>query len=235
MPSKSFGTQRAKKPHLTEGKGGMGGEVDDLRRDVEASFGTLEANGGLLRTEEFTNVATADVDGIKKSIATSDADVSYVAADFDGDVGTDEMVPPRNPTITSSTHAHVTNVDVVVTGKVRDYSGKLIDQTETITTTNGGGATDAGTKAFSIIEQYDVPAMGGVSGALEFGFGTLIGLGAPMKSRAGLLAPIREISGGAVVTNGTFTTAAAQVPNGTYSPNSAPNGTLDYSLTYEVE
>jgi hypothetical protein len=235
MASKSFGTQRPKKPHLTEGKGGMGGEVEDLRKDVEASWVTFEENGSLLRTVEWTDAPTAVADAIKTSIATSDEDASYSGAALNGAVGGDEMDPPRNITITSSTHADVDAVDVVVTGQVRDYKGDLIDQTDTITLTDGGGATDAGTRAFSIVEQIDVPAQSGTGGALEFGFGAIIGMPAPMKSRAGLLAPIREISGGSVVTNGVFTTGTAQPPNGTYTPNTAPDGSTDYSLTFEVE
>jgi hypothetical protein len=56
-----------------------------------------------------------------------------------------------------------------------------------------------------------------------------------MLSRAGLLAPLREIAAGSVVTNGTFVDAATDAPHGTYEPNTAPNGTNDYALYYEVD
>lgn len=42
LSSKSFGTQHSKKPHLTYGPGGIGGEVNDLRNDVEAAFLTSD-------------------------------------------------------------------------------------------------------------------------------------------------------------------------------------------------
>lgn len=46
MASRSFGTQAAKKPHLVQGKGGVAGEVDDLRGDVEVAFTAMEAEVG---------------------------------------------------------------------------------------------------------------------------------------------------------------------------------------------
>jgi hypothetical protein len=56
-----------------------------------------------------------------------------------------------------------------------------------------------------------------------------------MKSRAGLRAPIRQIAIGAVVTTGTFSAPATNLPHGAYAPAAAPNGTNDYAITYEVD
>ena len=235
MPSKTFGRSGPAKPHLVVGKTGVAGEVDDLRGDVETAFNKLETEGGLLRTVEFTNPVAADIDAYKLSIATAATEQVYTGAALDGATGVNEMIPPRNPTVTSTLHADVLAVGVVFHGKIRDENNILIDQDVTVTLTVGGGATDAGTKCLSVLENITVPANGGVGGALEFGFGSLIGLPAGMKSRAGLLAPIREIAVGVVVTTGTFTTKAAQPPNGTYSPAAAPDGARDYALTYEVE
>lgn len=44
--SKSFGTQRAYKQHLTLGKGGLAGEIGDLRSDVEEGFQNNEQKAG---------------------------------------------------------------------------------------------------------------------------------------------------------------------------------------------
>lgn len=44
--SKAFGSQRAYKKHLTQGKGGLAGELVDLRNDVEEGFQNLEARAG---------------------------------------------------------------------------------------------------------------------------------------------------------------------------------------------
>lgn len=44
--SKSFGAQHAKLSHLIDGKGGIPGEVGDLRQDTEAGFKNLEGQVG---------------------------------------------------------------------------------------------------------------------------------------------------------------------------------------------
>ena len=46
MTSKAMASQGPAKPHLTTGKGGVAGEVDDLRKDVDAGFETLESRTG---------------------------------------------------------------------------------------------------------------------------------------------------------------------------------------------
>lgn len=235
MSSNLFGSKTAKRPHLVQSGGGLSGEIADLRHDVEESFNTLETGGGYFATEEFTDVAAADTDAIVTSFATAAAVTSKSGSGLNGVVGAAEMTPPRNITITSTTHADVDAVDAVITGKVRDKDGNLIDQTDTISITDGGGVTDAGTKAFSVVTSVSIPAMAGAGGALTVGFGSVIGLRRAIKTRAGLTRPIREVVAGAVATNGVFTTAAAKPPYGTYAPNTAPNGTNDYAITYEVD
>lgn len=234
MASKTFGLQAAKKPHLVLGKGGVAGEVDDLRNDVEAGFTKMESEGGLLRTVEWTDPPAADTDFFVVDRASAAAEDTIDSGESEWQTVA-ELDPPRNVTITTTTHADIDAVDVVVTGQVRDENGDLIAQTDTITLTDGGGTTDAGTKAFSTISSVVIPAQSGTGGVIDVGFGAIIGLPIAMKSRAGLLAPIREVAAGAVVTNGTFTTAAAKAPHGTYTPNTAPDGSNDYALTYEVE
>lgn len=44
--SKAFGSQRGRKAHLTLGKGGLAGEIADLRADVEEGFQNSEARAG---------------------------------------------------------------------------------------------------------------------------------------------------------------------------------------------
>lgn len=41
--SRYFGDERPAKPHLVDGKGGVAGEVDDLRKDVDSAFENLES------------------------------------------------------------------------------------------------------------------------------------------------------------------------------------------------
>src|SRR4030042_2340666 len=179
--------------------------------------------GGTMQTVEFTNPAAADDDFFVVNLASSASDDTVNSADAEWQTVA-ELNPPRNITITTSASADIDAVAVVLTGRVRDEDGNLVAQTDTITLTNGGGVTDAGTRAFSIFDQAFIPAQSGVGAVIDIGFGAIIGLPSPMMSRAGLLRPIREVAAGTVVTNGTFTTAAAQPPHGTYAPNSAPNG-----------
>jgi hypothetical protein len=232
--SKTFGTQVAKAPGLVgKSKGGVAGEVGDLRDDIEKAFLAFEANGSLDRVEEFLALRAAAANLIKTSIATSNQAATYGKTDLDGSVGNTELVPPRNITVVSTSHADVTAVQVVITGRVRDASGNLVDQTDTITLTAGGGATDAGTKAFSIVDKIERPPLGGAGGSLQFGIGNLVGLAAKPRTLAGYLLVHQQVTNGAVVTNGTFNAAAA--PNGTWSPNAAANGTNNYGLRYTVD
>jgi len=212
------------------------GEDPSIPNSIEGTFVVkdfLAGRGANLRTDEFTNPVVADTDAIKLSIATAATPRTFSGTALNGIVGQGEMVPPRNPTITSTANAHVTAVACVISGFVRDETGTLVATTCTITTTNGGGVTDAGDRPMSIITSITVPAMGGGAGALEFGFGTMLGLAAKIKSRAGLIAPLRQVAVGAVVTTGTFTNPTGYVVTG-YTPASAPDGTRDYACTYEV-
>jgi hypothetical protein len=233
MSYNPFSQKAPANPHMVRGTGGLKGEVADLRSDVKEAFNQLESQGGYLRTDEFTNPVVADVDALKTSIATAATARAFVDADLNGVVGGAEMVPPRNPTVTSTLHAHVTAVNVTFRGKLRDAHGRLVDHEVVVVVTNGGGATDAGADVLSIVEEIEVPAMGGASGSLEFGFGAIIGLSAKIKSRAGLIAPIRQVAVGAVVTTGTFTNPTGCLVT-SYAPASAPDGTRDYAVTYEV-
>lgn len=234
MPHHPFVLKTADRPHLVRGSGGLSGEIGDIRDDVREAFAALESQGGYFRTDEFTNPAVADVDAIKTSIATSASIALYEDTALNGVIGGAEMIPPRNPTITSTANAHVTAVAVVFAGRVRNADGVLVERSVTVTPTGGGGTTDAGNEALSFIDSITVPAMGGTGGSLQFGFGPAIGLSAKIKSRAGLIAPIRQIAVGAVVVTGTFTNPSG-AHGSLYTPAAAPDGTRDYAVTYEVD
>jgi hypothetical protein len=223
--------QYANKPHLLQTSGGIAAEVKDLRDDLAEELAAMSA----ITVEEFTNPAAADVNAIKLSIASAASIQTYTGAALDGVVGLLAMSPPRNITITTTTHADIDAVGVVITGK--DVNGD--DITETILLTNGGGVTDVGAKAFAKVTSIVVPAQTGINGALEFGFGDIIGLSRPLRSRAGLAAVTREVAVGAVVVTGTFVAAPVAVgagqPNGTYLAAAVPNAARDYALYYETD
>lgn len=194
---------------------------------VSAAFGaTLTPT----RTEEWTNPVAAVVDAFKLSIASDTADATYTGADLDGGTGLGTISPPRNMVITTTTHADIDAVAVVVTGL--DLDGNVL--TDTITLIDGG-ATDAfGTSCFASISSIFVPLQSGVGGALEFGFGDVIGLAGSIAVRAGAPVVMLEIEAGAVVTTGTFLSPAAGLPNGSYEPATVPDAANDYALMYEV-
>jgi hypothetical protein len=185
-----FSNESPLKPHLIQGASGIPGEIGDLRRDILETMGPMSA----FTVEEFTNLTASDDDAIKLSIASSASAANYSTTALDGVVGTATMSPPRNIIITSSSHADIDAVGVVITGK--DINGAAL--TETITLTNGGGVVNAGVKAFASVSLIHVPAQSGTGGALKFGFGNVIGLAKKLKARANVSALLREIVGNAV-------------------------------------
>jgi len=222
-----FSNQAPVKAHLVRGTGGIAGEISDLRDDVRNVLAPVAA----LTVEEFTNVAAADADGIKLSFASVATATSYTGAALDGVVGVAAMSPPRNITVTT---AGVTPADAPATLTVVgvDINGDAISEAIAIPQT----ATIAvGAKAFAKVTSLALTAGDGTGALLTVGFGALIGLGEKLVTRAGFSGPVREIAAGSVVTNGVFASAAVGAPNGTYAPNSAPNGTNDYCLYYEYD
>lgn len=231
--SKLFGRKTPRRPHLVRAGGGLKGEINDLRGDVNEAFDAMEQSGGLLRFDTFVDPAAASANAFKLSFPTAATEQVFEAADLDGAVGDGELPYARNVTITSSTHADVTAVDVVIEGYVIK-DGREVPVTITITTTNGGNATDASVAALHRIERVTVPAMGGAGGALQIGFGVRLGLSDVMRAGGGRLGPVQEVAVGAVVTNGAFATPTGH-PITSYTPNAAPNGTNDYAVLYVAD
>ena len=193
--SNLFGAKVPAKPHLLRGSGGLQAEIQDLRKDIDEAFVTLEGDGGFLFTEEFINPVAADTDAIKLNIATVAALTAYAVADLDGAVGAGEMVPPRNFSITGDGDADIDAVTVTVTGTIRNKVGKLVTQSDTIAVTDALNGTLSTNEAFSTIVSISIPAQSGTGGTFEFGFGDIIGLARPLKARNGVF-PEQEIVNG---------------------------------------
>jgi hypothetical protein len=80
--SNVFGSERPRKAHLVKPAGGVGGEVYDLRADIDRAFGTLEANqnpetSGIVHVSKAGNDSTGD-GSISQPFATVQAAVDLI-------------------------------------------------------------------------------------------------------------------------------------------------------------
>lgn len=126
------------------------------------------------------------------------------------------------------TPAHVP-ANVVITGK--DVNGNDLKETLVLAQT---ATTATSTRTYAKVTKLEFPAGDGTAGSITISFAAPVGLKRKLKARAGLVSPLKEIVNGAVVTNGTFTApTTTDLPNGTYTPNSAPNDASDYAIFYE--
>lgn len=206
------------KPHLMQQTGGVAAEVNDLRHDVAQVLGQLAA----IAIDEFTNAAAAGAADLEAATATTVA--PRTVSTFLAGGAAKLAAYPRNLTFTTggTTPANAP-ATVTITGT---YRGKA--QTETLALSQAAG-TDVGLKPFSTITSVVYGAALGVDATVSIGVGAGLGVSQVPKSRAGLVAPIRQIAIGAVVTTGTFTSV------GLYTPAAAPNGTNDYAVYYEYD
>lgn len=223
LGSGQFSGPRAQKPHLMQGSGGLAPEIRDLRDDVKKDFSANAA----IAVEEFTAPAAAGAALISTAAASQvaagrSATLLALAANIS---------PPRPISVTT---AGVTPADApataVVTGK--DINGNAMTETLNIPQT---ATTATGSKCFASVSSIVEAAGDGTAATMSYGIGAPIGLGKPLKTRAGFTGPVREIANGAVVTNGVFVAASTASPNGSYAPNSAANGALNYCLYYEYD
>lgn len=135
----------------------------------------------------------------------------------------------RNVTITVTHGSSVVAASGVITGK--DEYGTTITEAWSVTAT-GTSKTYTGKKAFAYITSVTyVTAADATANTFVCGTGNVFGLNFVCSCPSG----VKETSGGTVVTNGTVvagSTASTDDLRGTYAPNAAPNGTLDFELWY---
>lgn len=166
---------------------------------------------------------------ILKAFATTVAPVTYTRGQL---VQTCLADQPRALVFTTAggTPAHAP-ANVVITGA--DVNGNVQSETLALAQTN---TTATSTKFYSRIDTLAFPAGDGTAGTIAVTFGAAIGLKRKIRSRAGLIATLKEVVNGAVVTNGTFAApSTTDLPNGSYTPNSAPNDVSDYAIVYEAD
>ena len=194
--------------------------------------GNLESAvaGPAIHIEDLSNTAAPDPNGIVASFSSSASEDVRDGAELDGVIGAGAISPPRNITITTTSHTDIDAVACVVVGT--DIYGDA--QTDTITLTNGGNTTDAGTECFATVTSITIPAQTGTGGAITIGTGEAIGFEKPVVSAGGEPLVLLEVSAGSIVTNGTLLAASAAGPNGSYEPNTSFDAARDTGLVYIV-
>lgn len=231
LGSGQFANQRSARPHLVNPGGGLAGELYDLRKDLQADF----AANAAIAVEEWTNAPVASTTAIRTAQATVTTVRTLSGSALNGVLGSGVMDPPRSVSVTT---AGVTpaNAPATVTINGKDVNGDDLSEVVTVSQT---AATVESVKAFKQVTSIVEAAGDGVAATLAYGFGVKIGLGKKIKSRAGAIGALVEITGGARLAadaiTGTLVDAATSAPNGTYSPAAAPDGTRDYALYYEYD
>ena len=181
--------------------------------------------------QEWTNPAATSTTALKTATATVASTVSLTASDLLAGGKTALAAFPRVVTFTT---AGGTASDAPATATVTGTGPDDAAQTETVNLSQTA-ATVATTKAFKTIETIDYPAADGTDATVAIGIGSAFALAKKPKTYTGGVAVVKEYVNGAIVTNGTFVDPTTSPPYGTYQPNSAPNGTNDYAVRYELD
>ena len=166
---------------------------------------------------------------IKKATAMTVALKALTARDI---IQTDLARAPRQLVFTTAgTTASDAPANVVITG--RDINGNVQSETLALAQT---ATTATSLKYYAYIDTLAFAAADGAGSTVAITFNnTTVGLRKKVLSRAGLISIEREVYDGAVVTNGTLTAPASALPNGAYTPNTAPNDVHDYYIRYEFD
>lgn len=220
-----FSNQGPRKPHLIRGSGGVAREVADLRDDTTSALASLAA----VTVEEFTNPAAADDDGLEVATATQ-ATVRTVTSFLALGLAALAAFPRTISFKTAGTTPADAPATAVITGV--DKNGDALTETVNVGQT---ATTVYSTKCFAGLTSIAYAAGDGTDATVAIGFGPTLGLSVAPKTRAGMPGIVAEIAAGARVTNGVFATATASPPNGSYTPNTAPNGTNDYCVYFEYD
>lgn len=204
------------------------GASEDMRTALANSLASAKS-GAALAVYEMTNPVASDTAGLRVATASAATAQTVLAAALLAPGIAALAAFPRNVnfTVAGGTPAHAPT-SALITGT--DIDGNALTETVVITASAG---TYAGAKAFKTITSIVLSGGTGVGATVAIGFAKVFGLPAKIKDRAGRRAVIQEVSAGTVVTNGTFATPTTSPPYGSWSPNTNPDGSVDYSATYE--
>ena len=201
-------------------------EIKSLDAALEAKIATA--------LDLWTAPVTADTDGYKTVILAPAANTTYLGSDFNGAIGQGSVDFARNVTVTGICAGGETLAEKSVVLVGYDIEGVL--RSETLTVSTGGQVgvnttTYSGVVAFKRLYSAYFPLDAGGAGRGDYtiGFGDVLGLGRPL-TQGGPLAEFVNNAGPGVP--GTWVVSGTSGPNGTYTPNQAPNGARNYLLVY---
>lgn len=150
-------------------------EVNSVIAEAAIAAGIVGIRGGTTRTEVRppTSPDAADPDAFATAavIISAATAQTVAAASFDGVVATGELFPPRNVTLTLSSHANWDLTTARVYGT--DEDGRAIF--EDLVIPDAGGVTVTGVLHFRTVTALYIPAQGGTAGTATLGFGSLLG------------------------------------------------------------
>lgn len=181
--------------------------------------------------ETWTDPIAVDDNGISVSHAGAGAagttNQTIGGALASGGVAT--MDYARNVVITVTHGSAVVAMSGVITGT--DRFGRTITEDWSVTA-GGTSKVFTGKKGFKTVTGItEVVAADASANTIISGTGKVFGLLVPCS----VASPVKEISGGSVVTNGVLVAASAVATDdtqGSYAPNTTPDGSVDYTIYY---
>jgi hypothetical protein len=184
----------------------------------------------VLVVDTFENVPTASTNAFLLAKASAVGAKSYTAAQLDGAVGAGVSRPARNVTVTvAGTTAAESYTSLTVTGE--DINGKSLSETIAVT---AAAATYQGNSAFRKITNLAFTGGTGAGATVAVGFGNKLGFSEKTALRDTKVHVVSELQDGVHVgTAGTLAVPTVGLPNGTYTPNAAPDAAKTYTVVYE--
>lgn len=176
--------------------------------------------------EKFTDVPAMDDNGISVS-HTGAASAGTTQQTIGGALasgGVATLTPARNVIITVTHASSIVAMSGVITGT---YRGRVVTAAWAVTAT-GTSKTSTTTQVFDTVTSItEVVAADASGNTIISGTGKALALSA--KNAVASL--VKETSAGSVVTNGAVT-AATSSQDGAYTPNTDPDGSVDYEVWY---
>lgn len=178
----------------------------------------------------YTNVSTIDTDGIVTSHAGagSAGTTTRTPNGALASSGIATLTPARNVVITVTHGSSVVAMSGTITGT---RLGRAVTEAWSVTA-GTTSKTFTGAVAFDTVTSItEVIAADASANTIIMGDGKVLGL--PMKCACP--SAVKEMENTTVVTNGTVVAASTSAnadARGTYTPNTAPNGTNDWAVWY---